>query len=68
MSGIHFLLIVFSKKKVLYKIILLNLAMETQAQTTIIPMEQVPPAAVMQQAGVIERGRGIVSAVRVLGK
>ena len=42
--------------------------METQAQTTIIPMEQVPPAAVMQQAGVIERGRGIVSAVRVLGK
>ena len=42
--------------------------METQARTAIVSMQQVPPAAVMQHAGAIQRGRVSVSAVRVLGK
>lgn len=42
--------------------------METQAPTAIIPMQQVPAAAVMQHAGVVQRGTVNVSAVRVLGK
>lgn len=42
--------------------------METQAQTTLIPMQQVPPASVLQQAGVIQRGTVNVSAVRILGE
>lgn len=62
------LLIVFSKKKVLHKIILLNLIMESQGQTSLIPLQQVPPAAAMQEAEVIQRGTVNVSAVRVLGK
>lgn len=42
--------------------------METQAHTAVIPMQQVPAAAVMQHAGVVQRGTVNVSAVRVLGK
>ena len=42
--------------------------METQTPTTTIPMQQVPPAAVMQQAGFVQRGTVNVSAVRALGK
>ena len=41
--------------------------METQEHTTAIPVQQVPPAAVMQQAGVVQRRTVNVSAVRVLG-
>lgn len=42
--------------------------METQAQPTIVAMQQVPPAAVMQHAGAVQRGAVNVSAVRVFGK
>ena len=42
--------------------------METQALTTIIPMQQVPPASVLQKAIVIQRGTVNVSTVRVLGE
>ena len=42
--------------------------METQALTTIIPMQQVPPASVLQKTGVIQRGTVNVSTVRVLGE
>ena len=42
--------------------------METQAHTVIVPTQQVPPTAVMQHTGVVQRGRVNVSAVRVLGK
>ena len=68
MSLIYILWIFCSKKKVFNQIILLIFVMETQAHTAIIPMQQVPPAAVMQHAGVVQRGTVNVSAVRVLGK
>lgn len=42
--------------------------METQEHTTVIPVQQVPPTAVMQQAGVAQRQSVNVSAVRVLGQ
>lgn len=42
--------------------------MESQGQTSLIPLQQVPPAAAMQEAEVIQRGTVNVSAVRVLGK
>ena len=42
--------------------------METQAQTTIIHMQQVLPVSVLQRAGVIQRGTVNVSAARVLGE
>ena len=42
--------------------------METQTQTTVIPMQQVLPVSAMQQAGVIQRGTLNVYAVRVLGE
>ena len=42
--------------------------METESQATIIPMQQVPPVAVMQQEGIVQRGKVYVSGVRVLGK
>lgn len=41
--------------------------METQEHTTVIPVQQVPPTAVMQQTGVAQRQIVNVSAVRVLG-
>ena len=42
--------------------------METQAQGTVIPMQQVLPVSAMQQAGVIQKGTVNVCAVRVLGE
>ena len=42
--------------------------METQAHTAIVAIQQAPPAAVMQHAGVVQRETVNVSAVRVLGK
>ena len=42
--------------------------METEWHTTIVAIQQAPPAAVMQHAGVVQRETVNVSAVRVLGK
>lgn len=63
----YILLIIFSKEKVIHKFSLLNFVMETLAHTTLIPVQQIPPATVIQQAGVGQRGRVNVSAARVLG-
>ena len=62
-----YILLFFSKEKVLKKIILLSFVMETQDRTNLIPVQQVPPTAVMQQAGVVQRRTVNVTAARALG-
>ena len=41
--------------------------METQDRTNLIPVQQVPPTGVMQQAGVVQRRTVNVTAARALG-